>query len=300
MNFLHLRAFHAVVRERSFTRAALALNISQPTISAQVKALEEFHGVRLLNRRGHGVAPTEAGTALFEKTREVFRLESEMEQLLDHTNKLQAGRLRVCADGPRAAVSLVARFMTRYPGVNVSLSTGNAHEVLDDLLNFRGDVAIIALPRPDPRLYTAFARRISLRAFVASTHPWAGEDAISIKAFARERVMLREPSSLTRIIFMKALSEAGVRLRSTVEMGGREAVHEAVARGIGVSAMSDLEFQEADRRVASVPIHDADLHFNTYTACLSGQESARAVRAFFALCDEERDTAASEFDLNAR
>ena len=61
MNHTQLRAFHAVASEGSFTRAAAALHVTQPTLSGQVKALEEGFGVRLFDRRGRKVAPTELG-----------------------------------------------------------------------------------------------------------------------------------------------------------------------------------------------------------------------------------------------
>ena len=69
MNHAQLRAFHAVASEGSFTRAAAALHVTQPTLSGQVKALEESFGVRLFDRRGRKVMPTELGRELLDLTR---------------------------------------------------------------------------------------------------------------------------------------------------------------------------------------------------------------------------------------
>lgn len=64
INYSQLRAFHAVASHGGFTRAAAALHVTQPTLSGQVKALEEAYGVRLFDRRGRKVFPTELGRSL--------------------------------------------------------------------------------------------------------------------------------------------------------------------------------------------------------------------------------------------
>lgn len=147
MNYLYLRAFHAVASERSFTRAAQVLRVSQSTLSWQVKALEESYGVRLLDRRGRNVVPTDVGEATLALTREVFRIQDEIATVLDQSKRLQAGRLKVGADGPRHIMPVLDDFMRLHPNVVISLTTGNARKVLSDLLNYETDVAIVASPQ---------------------------------------------------------------------------------------------------------------------------------------------------------
>jgi DNA-binding transcriptional LysR family regulator len=101
VNFTHLRAFHAVASEGSFTRAAQILNVSQPTLSSQVKSIEEAYGLRLLDRRHRKIVPSDTGRRVLEICREIFRLQDELEAVLDQNQKLQAGSLKVGADGPR-------------------------------------------------------------------------------------------------------------------------------------------------------------------------------------------------------
>src|SRR4051812_46790265 len=124
MNHAQLRAFHAVADAGGFTRAAAALHVSQPTLSAQVGALESAYGVRLLERRGRGATPTELGRALLDLTRRLFALEAEAEQLLAATRELRSGHLRVGADAPYHIIAALAEFGRRYPGVRLSLATG--------------------------------------------------------------------------------------------------------------------------------------------------------------------------------
>src|SRR5437660_1390161 len=100
MNYARLRSFHAVACEAGFTRAAARLGVSQPTLSAQVKALEEEFGVALFARRGRGVEATELGRALLDVTRRLFAVEEEAGELLSRARGLATGELRIGADSP--------------------------------------------------------------------------------------------------------------------------------------------------------------------------------------------------------
>ena len=146
MNFLYLRAYHAVASERSFTRAAQILKVSQSTLSCHVKALEESYGIRLLDRRGRTVVPTDIGEALLAQCRELFRHEEQIDDLLNQGQRLQAGRLRIGADGPRHVVPVLRKFMELHPDFQVAMSGGNSRKVTHDLLNYETDVAIVATP----------------------------------------------------------------------------------------------------------------------------------------------------------
>ena len=108
MNFAQLRAFHGVAVEGSFTRAAERLNVTQPTLSGQVKDLEQTFGVKLFERRGRGVALSELGQRLLGISRQIFGLEAEAQQLLSAARALTRGRLRVGADAPYHVLPVLA------------------------------------------------------------------------------------------------------------------------------------------------------------------------------------------------
>jgi DNA-binding transcriptional LysR family regulator len=126
MNIAQLRAFHAVAVAGGFTRAAARLGVTQPTLSAQVKALEESYGVELIERRGRQLALTEIGAGLLEITRRVFGLTEEAEQLLAAARGLERGHLRIGADAPYHILPAVAAFTKRYPKLRLSLTVGNS------------------------------------------------------------------------------------------------------------------------------------------------------------------------------
>ena len=274
-----LRAFHAVAGEASFTRAAEALHVTQPTLSAQVKSLEKSYGVLLFDRRGRRIEPTELGRQLLAVTRRYFGLESEAEQLLAATRALSGGHLRVGADAPQHVMAALSAFHRKYPGVRLSLSIGNSAEILHQLLDHRSDVAVIADLQEDPRLLARPLRRDHIIAFVERAHPWARRGAIGLAELASRRVILREIGSTTRRAFEAAIAAAGIRIREVLEIGSREGVREAVAAGLGVGIVSAFEFGH-DERVRALAIDGINIEMMEYVACLADRRDLRLVRAF--------------------
>lgn len=274
-----LRAFHAVASEGSFTRAAAALHVTQPTLSAQVKSLEETYGALLFDRRGRRVQATELGRQLLAVTRRYFSLETEAEQLLAATSGLRGGHLRVAADAPQHVMAALSAFNRTYPSVRLSLSIGNSDEVLHQLLDHRSDVAVIAELAPDERLFVRPLRRDRLIAFVERSHPWAQRGAIALEDLAQQRLILREIGSTTRRAFEAALARSRIQVGDILEIGSREGVREAVAAGLGVGIVSAFEFGH-DERLRALDIEGGRIETVEYVACLADRRQLRLVRAF--------------------
>lgn len=279
MNWAQLRAFHAVAREGSFTTAARALQLTQPTVSSQVSALEEGYGVRLFDRRGRRVVLTALGGTLYAATQRLFALEDEVEDILSGARELQSGHLKVGADGPHHIIPILAVFNRQYPGLDVSLAMGNAEKVLQDLRNYRVDVAMLAKVEDDLRLYAVPYRRSRLVLFVPRSHPWAKRSAIRLQEVTAQRMILREAASVTRQIFQSALAEAGIKPQAVMQIESREAVREAVAAGLGIGVVSEAEFDH-DKRLVALRVRDAKLEISEHVVCLQERRRLRIVRAF--------------------
>lgn len=285
INHAQLRAFHAVAGEGSFTRAAEALRVTQPTLSGQVKGLEESYGVRLLDRQGRRVVPTELGKALQEVTRRLFSAEDEAEQLLAAARGLTRGHLRIGVDAPYSIVPVIGEFTRRYPGLTVSIAIGNSDRVLEDLLDHATDIAMLANIGGDPRLHILPFHNDRLVLFVERGHPWARRKRVQLAELAGQRVILREPGSTTRRIFETAVARAGLLLGDVLEIGSREGVREAVAAGLGVGIVARTELGH-DPRLHAIEVADAELTSVEYVVCLAERRSLRIVRAFLELVEQ--------------
>lgn len=285
MNHAQMRAFHAVARELSFTRAARVLNVSQPTLSAQVKALEAGYGVRLFDRRGRRIAMTELGDALLDITHRMFALEEEADDLLAGARALTRGHLKVGADGPHHVIPLMAAFRRRHPGIRLSLAMGNADRVLEDLADYRTDIAVVGRAPRDGRFHVLPFGSAPLAVFVAVSHPWAKRASVRLADLAGQPMVLREPGSLTRQVLLRALERAGIDIDPIMEIDSREAVAEAVAGGLGIGVVSLGEFG-GDTRVRAIPIEGNPVEMAEHVVCLDDRRRLRIVRAFLAVARE--------------
>ena len=143
INHAHLRAFNAVATHGSYTRAAEVLHVSQPTLSAHVKELEQRYSVKLFERRGRGIELTEFGRSVLNVTQQLFKIELEAEELLISARELLTGQLRVGADSPYHIIPILAKFQSHYPGIHVAISFGNSNQLLKSLVSSKCDIAIL-------------------------------------------------------------------------------------------------------------------------------------------------------------
>ena len=127
-----LRSFHAVALYGGFSAAARALNISQPTLSTQVKALEVQYDVELFSRIGRKVRLTPAGAELYRTTMRLTQSESEAEDLLNSFKGLHSGSLRIAAVGPFHATDMIVAFKSHHPKIDISVQFGNSPAALND------------------------------------------------------------------------------------------------------------------------------------------------------------------------
>jgi aminoethylphosphonate catabolism LysR family transcriptional regulator len=282
-----LRSFHAVAEEGGFTAAARALNIGQPTVTSQVKALEALYGVELFHRRGRRVSLTEAGAALHALTTRLTSLTEEARDLLNAYGGFQSGHLKVGAVGPYHATEMLAAFKARYGGIEVTVRLGNSREMAERLLDFSVDVAVLAHLEDDPQLFALPYSRHPVVVFVNARHPWFGRDRVSLAELEGQRVVLRESGSTTRRAFELALEAAGVTVRPVMEIGSREAVWMAVRQGIGIGVVSDIEFFE-DPELRKIPICDAEVYTYAHVVCLAERKDSRLIGAFLEVVEDLR------------
>lgn len=285
MIYTQLRSFHAVATEGGFTAASKILNVGQPTITSQVKALEEYYGVELFHRRGRRVEPTEAGRALFAVTQRIMAREEEAADLLNAYGGFHVGRLKVGAVGPYHVTKILTAFVQRYPKITLSVRIGNSREVLDRLFDYSADVAVLAHIEDDPQIWTKPYSRHPVVVFVNTDHPWAKRTSISIAELEGQRMVLREVGSTTRRAFEMALEEANVHIDTVMEIGSREAVWMAIQSGIGIGVVSEIEFIPHPN-LRMLKVSSADIFTHAHVACLDERKDTHLIRAFLKVVDE--------------
>ncbi|GJE18276.1 LysR substrate-binding domain-containing protein [Methylobacterium marchantiae] len=290
MNLFQLRAFDAVSREGSFTRAARRLCISQPAVTGHIKALEERYDLVLFRRTARNAELTPQGQALAELTGPLFGLVEQAEDLLEANRNLVSGRIEIAVDSPHIAMPLLARLRERHPGIVVGLILGNAAETREALLAERASVAFLTEAEAHPDLHLEEIAVSRICAVLARSHPLAQRASLDLAGLDGAAMVLREPNSVTRRTFDRACRARRVAPTVLMELDSREAVIEAAAAGIGIGIVSSLECGD-DGRIAALRIDGADLTNRHAIACLARRRNLRLIRAVFALAT---DSAKSE------
>lgn len=240
--FSQLRAFHAVAEHGGFTAASRVLNVGQPTLTIQVKELEEKYGVELLIRKSRRAELTEAGVALFEITRGIMKFCDEAHDLLAAHGKAAKGHLRIATVGPFHATEIIAAFRRDYPDVQISTLLANSERTLRHIIDFEADVAILAEVPEDPRVRMIPYRTHRVIVFVNKDHAWFNRKSVKLRDLVGQPFVLRERGSTTRRAFEATLMAKGLTIEPVFEIESREGVWKAVERGLGISVVADFEF----------------------------------------------------------
>ena len=284
MNFTQLRAFHAVAATGGFTRAAEFLNVTQPAVTRQLKALEEDYGLALFHRHGHRLVLTESGHDLFTVSQGIFGLFDKANDIVSGESELQGGSLRVGADSPYYIMEILAAFKEQYPSVSLAVSMSNANDLFRALRNFEIDVGMITAFELAPEFAGKTYTQLMLNLLVPRDHAWSGRKRISLAELEGRPIIIREQTSVTRNLFFQALGAAGVAPDLVMELHNQVAVREAVAAGLGFAPELAGGMRQ-DERLWRIAIREAPAQCYEYITCRKDRAGLRKIQAFFDVAD---------------
>lgn len=279
MRYSQLRAFHFVAVHGGFSRAAGAMNLTQPAVSDQVRKLETEYDTLLFNRQHRQVTLTARGQALLEITHQFFEVEARALELLIATQTQATGHLRIIADSAYHISGALTRFRARHPKVQISLRNGNSAEVEAALYRYEADIGVLGnMPENSDfsqiNIGTSPIVAFAAKGIAASLRPEA-----TLAKIAEYNLVMREQGSKTRHRLEEAAAKQGVKLNAMIEAEGREAVHEIVASGVGIGLVSKAEFGQ-DARLHRFGIAGEPIHMAESVACLVQRKNVRLIRAF--------------------
>ncbi len=253
-----------IARERSFTRAATVLGVSQPSISARVRRLESRMGEPVFERLGRGVRLTPTGEALLPAAERALALAQEADQLWTGLGTASRGFVRFAASTTIAGYVLpaaIARFHHDHPDVELEIQVGNTAHV--SRLVEAGELAwgLVEGPVDTTALVARTFLEDEMILVVPARHPWARRRHVSPSDLEHADFLAREAGSGTGAIYEAVLAAAGVRLHPRIRIAHSHAIVAAVAAGAGVAIVSALvarSFLDA-KRVVRVAIDGVEI-----------------------------------------
>jgi len=277
-----LRAFHLAARLGSMSGAARFAGVSQPTISAHIGKLEKTYGLELFFRKGRQLELTEFGMMLQEITNRMYEAETEALSLLEQGKLSYKGTLRVSAVGPYNVMPIIEKFQQCHPNVYVSLSFGDSSQITEQVINYRSDVGVLVHAVEDSRIDCIAYRKQPLVMFASKKHRLATRKTCFFSDLHNENFVLREHGSSTRRVFLDVMAEKGISVRSNLEIGSRESVHEAVALNLGLGVVSKMAYR-LDARTVILPISDARLQTYVHVISRRDRQASLLVSRFKAI-----------------
>lgn len=270
LQLLQVEGFLEVARRGSVSRAAEALFITQPTLTARLHGLERELGARLFQRTPRGMRLTDAGRAWVPFAERAMRALVEGREALEQVKTASAGHLTI---GSALAVStyilpdLLERFVSRHPRVEVAVRTGHSEDVLEMVL--RDDVQLglgRAINHPD--LDVRPFHREELVLVCAPDHAFAKRRSVTLPEVTNQKLIMFDRTSSYYEITQAAFLSAGVSLRGLMELDSIEAAKKMVERGLGVALLPGTAVaREVDgRTLRVVKMRDAPPMQNTIVA----------------------------------
>jgi len=278
-----LRVFLELARSGSVGGAAARLHVTQPAVTAAVRALERELRTPLVARRGRGIVLTPAGEVLAGYAARVLGLLEETRDAVEEAADPERGRVRLAAvttAGEHVLPSLIRDFRALHPGVEMSLEVGNRSLVWERLRDRGADVAIAGRP-PAGLGFAGTAFRPNHLVVAGPPSMVLAREPARPASLADATWLLREEGSGTRATAEEFLTGAGIA-PSTLTIGSNGAIVESVAAGLGVTLISHdaVRRAEAAGEVRVLPVRGLPLRRAWHVVTRSGDEPRGAPAMF--------------------
>ena len=294
INLNQLRDFFLVAKEKSVTKAAEMLFVTQPAVTMQIKSLETSLEMKLFRKSGKYVELTEAGEALFIYTEKMFGIVEEMEHVISRYSDISQGYLTIGTTRSFARYlmpNLLSRFQDKFPNVKVALKVGSSKEIADNLMEFKYDLGVIGQQEYNKKLKVITYSKEKFSLVVSPEHRFAEKKSISLKELKNESIIIREEGASSRHAILSMLRNYKVNPSVLIEAGSVEFIKEYVIRGHGLSFLYVCEIEQEIELglLRSLHIKEGPLLLQTVITFPRNLELSSPAKEFLKLIAKERE-----------
>ena len=243
MNLRDLQYLVALAEQRHFGRAAEACFVSQPTLSMQIRKLEDELGAALFERAPRKVMLTPAGHEVLERARRILSEVEQMKEAARRSKDPEAGSLRLGVFptlGPYLLPHVVPQLRERFPQLQLLLVEEKSDVLLERLREGRLDAALLALPVQDEQLHAQFLFEEPFVLAAPAQHPLAREASLSVDALNDETLLLLEDGHCLRDQALDVCRRSGAQEKAGFRATSLETLRQMVAAGAGVTLLPAL------------------------------------------------------------
>ena len=287
MDVRHLEYFIEVARQKSFSKAAEMLYVSQPSISKAIKELENELGVVLLYRNTKSVELTDHGEAILEQAQQIVSSFQNITAQVESVSKLRTGKVHVGfppITGITVLTHLIGAFKKEYPNIEINLYEFGSKKIEIAIRDGLLDVGVIRVPVETPEIYEmiTFAQE-PLRIVMHPAHRLAKQTKINYDDLKDERLVLYSNDFVLHDTITERFQHAGFNPHVIFKTSQRELMLQTVAAGLGVAFLPSTICSGLEKSIViSLPVTDQDLYLQLAIAWKKGRYLSHAAQELLA------------------
>ena len=285
LNLNQLRVFYHAAKNLNFTVAARELFITQPAVTAQMKAFEDACDLKMFRKKGRNLILTDEGRELYRYAEKVFKYEKEIESAIADMHELKRGILSLGTTKAYARYFMplmLSTFHESYPDIKIQLYEGSSLDMTNSLLDFKNEVAVIAKAADLPGVNFFPFSKEEMAVIVAPGHHLLEKKAVSFEELAKEPFIMKEKGSGTRKLVEQAFANADCEPDILMETSNTEFIKQLVQRGDGLSIVvkEAVALELAEKKLAQVPLKGSQIYLDVSIAYLKDQPLSPPAKAF--------------------
>lgn len=289
-----LSIFLTAAETLNFTHAARQLQMTQPSVSQNIQALEKLLGVQLFNRLGRAIEVTEAGLALIPMARDMLYLSAHIEEMMASLDGSVCGHLIVgcsTATGRYLLPKFLADFHRQYPHVRATCLVASQAQVLQKLSEGTIHLALATEPPVCQDIEFRLVTDEHLVLIAAPDHPWTLRQEIGLQDLLEADFILPEEGLETHTAVRAVLAQLGIsifQLHTLVSLGSLEAIALTIQEGLGVGFVPELLVNRLVKdKVVQITVSGLDIRRNIYVGRNTRRRATTGQNAFWELICEK-------------
>ena len=290
MDINQLEVLVTVARERSFSRAAEALDRTQPAVSQAIRRLEQEVGEKLFDRSSKDGTLTFAGEVLLDYARQMLNLRHNAHTALVEMRNLHHGKVTISANEHTVfyLLPVIEEFRKLHPMIKIEIQRGVASRIPKQITGREVEIGVISFTPNDETLRSVAVMNDELVLIVSPQHRLAGQTSVAIKELGDETFVAHNAPSPYRQKVIESFEKHKTRLNITVELPSLEAIKKLVERGVGVALVPRLTAKDeiATGRLHALSVREMKLERKLNIIYRRNSELSHAAKAFLQLAKD--------------
>lgn len=261
MNLNQLKLFYFAAKYGNLSAAAEALYITQPAVTKGIQRLQEYYGIKFVNRFGKKLVLTDAGEVLYEIAEKIFEMETQAEESILDFQQQKRGHIRIHSSesfGAYYLPSMINPFSKLNPQIRISVNILPTEQVVENSINLNNDLGFISYPVEHNKVIVMEILEDKLVIIAPPDHPLTRKQALESRDLEGQSMIMHEKGSATRMIVDEFVRKNDISITIPLELSSNMGIKRAVEQGIGIAVISRKAADEEIRaeKLMAIPLSD--------------------------------------------